>query len=101
MVSSKRVLATLVLLLVIIDASLAFDYGQAVDKSILFFEAQRSGKLPYNQRVKWRGDSGLHDGFLQKVSISLMLCRRLPYGILVVCELSGFVNAGELGWRVL
>nr|GEV38072.1 endoglucanase 5 [Tanacetum cinerariifolium] len=47
----------------------AFDYGQAVDKSLLFFEAQRSGKLPNNQRVKWRGDSGLHDGYQQKVNL--------------------------------
>ncbi|KAF8413317.1 hypothetical protein HHK36_001295 [Tetracentron sinense] len=38
------------------------DYGQALSNSILFFEAQRSGYLPGNQRVKWRADSGLHDG---------------------------------------
>ncbi|GJW36109.1 endoglucanase 5 [Tanacetum coccineum] len=69
MVNSKQVLATFVLVLVIVDASLAFDYGQAVDKSLLFFEAQRSGKLPNNQRVKWRGDSGLHDGYQQKVNL--------------------------------
>ncbi|KAJ8616308.1 hypothetical protein MRB53_035680 [Persea americana] len=38
------------------------DYGQALSKSILFFEAQRSGYLPRSQRVNWRADSGLHDG---------------------------------------
>jgi hypothetical protein len=38
------------------------EYGEALTKSLLYFEAQRSGKLPSNQRVKWRGDSGLHDG---------------------------------------
>ncbi|KAK4486354.1 hypothetical protein RD792_009026 [Penstemon davidsonii] len=38
------------------------DYGQALSKSILFFEAQRSGYLPHNQRVQWRGNSGLNDG---------------------------------------
>ena len=37
----------------------ALDYGDALNKSILFFEGQRSGKLPTNQRVKWRADSGL------------------------------------------
>lgn len=73
MVNSRRVLATFVLLLTIIDASFAFDYGQAVDKSILFFEAQRSGKLPATQRVKWRGDSGLFDGYQQKVSFSFLV----------------------------
>ena len=40
----------------------ALDYGDALNKSILFFEGQRSGKLPTNQRVKWRADSGLSDG---------------------------------------
>ena len=29
--------------------------------SLLFYEAQRSGKLPPNQRVKWRKDSALDD----------------------------------------
>ncbi|WJX48109.1 Endoglucanase [Trifolium repens] len=45
--------------------SLAFaghDYGQALSKSIMFFEAQRSGVLPHNQRVSWRSHSGLQDG---------------------------------------
>ncbi|KAG6757644.1 hypothetical protein POTOM_037964 [Populus tomentosa] len=38
------------------------DYHDALRKSILFFEGQRSGKLPPDQRVKWRRDSALHDG---------------------------------------
>ncbi|XP_011623034.1 endoglucanase 13 [Amborella trichopoda] len=38
------------------------DYGEALDKSLLYFEAQRSGKLPTSQRVLWRGDSALSDG---------------------------------------
>lgn len=40
----------------------SFDYGDALTKSLLYYEAQRSGKLPPNQRVQWRGDSGLKDG---------------------------------------
>ncbi|KAK6163817.1 hypothetical protein DH2020_000681 [Rehmannia glutinosa] len=47
----------------------AFDYGDALDKTLLFFEAQRSGKLPVNQRVKWRGDSGLRDGYAEGVNL--------------------------------
>ncbi|KAH9678335.1 Endoglucanase 23 [Citrus sinensis] len=39
------------------------DYGDALAKSILFFEGQRSGKLPPNQRMTWRKDSALEDGF--------------------------------------
>lgn len=38
------------------------DYSTALEKSILFFEGQRSGKLPPDQRLTWRGDSGLSDG---------------------------------------
>jgi Glycosyl hydrolase family 9 len=42
-------------------------------KSLLYFEAQRSGRLPYNQRVTWRGHSGLTDGLQQGVIIYLYL----------------------------
>ncbi|XP_019184956.1 PREDICTED: endoglucanase 1-like [Ipomoea nil] len=38
------------------------DYSDALEKSILFFEGQRSGKLPADQRLNWRGDSALSDG---------------------------------------
>ncbi|OWM76648.1 endoglucanase 8-like [Punica granatum] len=38
------------------------NYFDALHKSILFFEGQRSGKLPPDQRVRWRRDSALHDG---------------------------------------
>ncbi|PKI65761.1 hypothetical protein CRG98_013833 [Punica granatum] len=41
----------------------AHDYVEALYKSILFFEGQRSGKLPPTQRMTWRKDSGLRDGF--------------------------------------
>ncbi|XWS68489.1 hypothetical protein CRYUN_Cryun04dG0095000 [Craigia yunnanensis] len=46
-----------------------FNYGEALDKTFMLFEAQRSGKLPFDQRVKWRGDSGLKDGSLQGVDL--------------------------------
>lgn len=39
-----------------------FNYGEALQKSLFFYDAQRSGKLPANFRVKWRGDSALQDG---------------------------------------
>jgi endoglucanase len=39
-----------------------FRYGEALQKSLLFFEAQRSGKLPDNNRIEWRDDSALNDG---------------------------------------
>uniref|UniRef100_A0A1J3I9Q1 Endoglucanase n=1 Tax=Noccaea caerulescens TaxID=107243 RepID=A0A1J3I9Q1_NOCCA len=46
-----------------------YNYGNALDKTFLFFEAQRSGKLPASQRVKWRSNSGLKDGLAQGVSL--------------------------------
>ncbi|MEE1927105.1 glycoside hydrolase family 9 protein [Streptomyces sp. TRM 70351] len=39
-----------------------FDYGEALQKSILFYEAQQSGEIPEFNRVSWRGDSGMADG---------------------------------------
>ncbi|KAJ8435551.1 hypothetical protein Cgig2_015406 [Carnegiea gigantea] len=53
----------------IMAASMAFNYSDALDKSLMFFEAQRSGKLPSTQRVHWRGDSCLNDGFSQQVDL--------------------------------
>ncbi|XP_072980908.1 endoglucanase 22-like [Typha angustifolia] len=47
----------------------AIDYKDALSKSLLYFEAQRSGHLPYNQRVTWRGHSGLTDGLQQGVDL--------------------------------
>ncbi|KAJ3692751.1 hypothetical protein LUZ60_011846 [Juncus effusus] len=38
------------------------DYHDALSKSILFFEGQRSGRLPASQRAAWRGDSAVSDG---------------------------------------
>ncbi|KAM6553747.1 hypothetical protein CsatB_014509 [Cannabis sativa] len=49
--------------------SLTHDYGQALSKSLLYFEAQRSGHLPHNQRVTWRLHSALNDGLEQGVDL--------------------------------
>ncbi|MDO5560188.1 MAG: glycoside hydrolase family 9 protein [Oscillospiraceae bacterium] len=39
-----------------------YNYGEALQKSILFYDLQRSGDLPEQTRCNWRGDSGLSDG---------------------------------------
>lgn len=39
-----------------------FNYGEALQKAILFYELQRSGDLPELSRCNWRGDSCLTDG---------------------------------------
>ncbi|XP_004505716.1 endoglucanase 5 [Cicer arietinum] len=60
----------LMALLVRLGGSIPYNYGDALDKSLMFFEAQRSGKLPFQQqRIKWRGDSGLKDGIQQGVDL--------------------------------
>ncbi|KAK7476109.1 hypothetical protein BaRGS_00032663 [Batillaria attramentaria] len=41
--------------------SMKYNYPEVLQKSILFYEAQRSGKLPHNNRIPWRGDSAVHD----------------------------------------
>ncbi|CAN1178107.1 Endoglucanase 6 [Linum perenne] len=65
--------APLLLLFILSSFQSAFaghDYGQALSKSILFFEAQRSGFLPHNQRVTWRSNSGLADGKASGVDLT-------------------------------
>ncbi len=39
-----------------------YNYGEALQKSLLFYELQRSGDLPENVRCNWRGDSCVNDG---------------------------------------
>ena len=39
-----------------------FDYAEALQDSMLFYESQRSGPLPADNRVLWRGPSDLTDG---------------------------------------
>ncbi|MBW4532318.1 MAG: glycoside hydrolase family 9 protein [Pleurocapsa minor HA4230-MV1] len=39
-----------------------FAYGEALQKSLLFFEANRSGPLPADNRLEWRSDSTTSDG---------------------------------------
>ncbi len=40
----------------------SYNYGEALQKSILFYELQRCGELPETVRCNWRGDSCLNDG---------------------------------------
>ncbi|CAG2205325.1 E3.2.1.4 [Mytilus edulis] len=38
-----------------------YNYDEVLMKSIMFYRAQRSGKLPANNKIPWRGDSALND----------------------------------------
>ncbi|HHW71382.1 MAG TPA: hypothetical protein GX392_08655, partial [Clostridiales bacterium] len=45
-----------------IEAASSYNYAEALQKSIYFYMQQRSGKLPDDNPVIWRGDSCLKDG---------------------------------------
>nr|AAW62376.2 endoglucanase CBP105 [Cellulomonas flavigena] len=44
------------------SAAPAYNYAEALQKSMFFYQAQASGDLPANYPVSWRGDSGMSDG---------------------------------------
>lgn len=48
----------------------AANYGEALQKSIYFYEAQQSGVLPEWNRNEWRGDSALGDGSDNNVDLT-------------------------------
>ena len=45
----------------ITDDGTKYNYDDVIKKSIMFYEAQRSGKLPDDNEILWRGDSALND----------------------------------------
>jgi endoglucanase len=68
--SAAITLAWLILfegLLVAVNGNI--NYKDALTKSLIFLEAQRSGKLPPNTRLSWRGDSALDDGKDENVDL--------------------------------
>ena len=54
----------------------AFDYGEALQDSMYFYDAQRSGQLAPDNPVDWRGDSDLSDGVRQRGEPDRRLPRR-------------------------
>ncbi|WP_051261459.1 glycoside hydrolase family 9 protein [Desulfovibrio inopinatus] len=80
--------------------SASFNYAEALQKSLFFYDAQRSGRLPERgtapgqNRVEWRGDSFLDDGgTLLHADGSVMTD---DIGNPVVVDLTGgFLDAGD------
>lgn len=69
---SPEIAPALIFLLVLLLSPAIYaghDYRDALRKSIMFFEGQRSGKLPPDQRLRWRRDSALRDGSSAGVSL--------------------------------
>lgn len=48
----------------------AANYGEALQKSIYFYEAQQSGEIPDWNRTEWRGDSAMTDGADNNVDLT-------------------------------
>jgi len=48
----------------------SFNYGEALQKAIYFYEEQQSGFLPDFNRVSWRGDAATHDGSSLGIDLS-------------------------------
>ncbi|GER27619.1 endoglucanase [Striga asiatica] len=54
-----------------VEAKRAHDYAEALSKSVMFFQGQRSGSLEVvDQEIVWRGDSGLSDGQSDHVDLT-------------------------------
>ncbi len=72
------------------------NYAEALQKSFLFYEGQRSGNLDEaSNRIDWRGDSGLHDG-LDGVYFGSNTSANLQAGLKL--DLSGgYHDAGDYG----
>lgn len=62
LILAMSLLATLLVPRATVVAAPDYNYGEALQKAIMFYEFQRSGKLPSTIRNNWRGDSALNDG---------------------------------------
>lgn len=79
--SKLSLLVTMMIITMVKSSSL--NYSDALTKSILFFEGQRSGPLPPSQRMKWRKDSALNDGSDIYVSkLYALIFRHFKYAVL-------------------
>ncbi|MEM6829436.1 MAG: glycoside hydrolase family 9 protein, partial [Bacteroidota bacterium] len=60
----KRILISIALVAVLVmpEANAQFNYGEALQKSLFFYEVQQSGPLPDWNRVSWRADATINDG---------------------------------------
>ncbi len=58
----KKHYTFLLLLLASMFSFAQINYGEALQKSLLFYETQQSGNLPDWNRISWRSDAGVNDG---------------------------------------
>ncbi len=94
-----------------------FNYAEALQKTILFYEAQRSGSLSTSSiptRFTWRGDAQLTDGQAQGIDLTggwVDAGDNMKYGFTMAAATtmlawgpieyrSAFVNSGQLPWML-
>ncbi len=53
-----------------LNAAASYNYGEALQKAIMFYEFQRAGDIPEDSRNNWRGDSGMTDGADHNVDLT-------------------------------
>jgi hypothetical protein len=58
---SRFIFCVLILSCFSLSPAQDFNYAEVLQKSMWFYEVQRSGKLPENNRVEWRGSSAVND----------------------------------------
>lgn len=75
------------------------NYREALAKSLLFFQGQRSGRLPKDQQITWRSNSGLSDGlfahvcfFISWISPPFFLSERYEYNFKYSLSLNELLN---------
>ena len=56
--------------LIFLTSSKSRDYERHLELSLLFYEAQRSGPLPENNRIYWRHDSMLDAGYDAEIDLT-------------------------------
>jgi hypothetical protein len=64
------ILVTIFVSLFILCSSKSRDYERHLELSLLFYEAQRSGPLPANNRIYWRHDSMLDAGYDHEIDLT-------------------------------
>lgn len=81
-----------------IEGTGKYNYGEALQKALIFYELQRCGELPETIRCNWRGDSCLKDG--QDVSLDLT-GGWVDAGDNVKFNLPMSYSASMLGWSII
>jgi hypothetical protein len=90
----------------------AYNYGEALQKAIYFYDCQRSGPQPSWNRVPWRGPCDTHDGADVGLNLTggwhdagdhVKFNFPMAYSVTVLCwsiveYRAAYVNSGQLGY---